>query len=724
MNTQTLLIEFLTEELPPINLFKNIGEAFTNSMCEELKNFIILPHGDNTILPQPIVSPRRFGCLIPNVIFTEPNSELLRKGPAINSGLVDNKPTRALEGFMRSCNITDINQLTQNDGYFYAQQQIIGKTLEDILDNAINNSLKKLLIAKNMHWGDNDFSFVRPVHNLLVRYGNKTIDFKTRIFGLKAVDYTLGHRILSNGNIYIDSAENYFSILEQQGKIIACYTKRREYIYDQLKQTAQKLNLNLNDSPGLLDEVTSLTEQPVILQGQFDTNFLMVPQECLILSMAKNQKYFALLDKEQKLSNKFLFVANIDSTAPEVVINGNERVLSARLADAKFFFDVDKKHPLDFYVNKLATVVYHNKLGTQLQRIERLKYIAGKFAEILGLNIQQAQHSANIIKADLSTEMVGEFPELQGVMGKYYALHHKETVEVANAIEKHYYPRFGGDEIPDDNLSVILSLADKLETLVGIWGIGLIPTGDKDPFALRRMAIGVARILLNNKLYIKDLINIVFASFKECSDIDFSKSDIKDEVYQFILQRLSNHLTDSYEFSYSTTCVQSVCCINPECFTYIPSLLNTLEHFAGNANNQLIISANKRIENILKKNPEYVLLPDYINIQHVNVKDNSGVFIGGSDTFKLIDESLLTADAEKKLYNKIKDHKNLLSSETNDDWNNYFKILEEFNPLVAAFFDNVMVIDQDDSIRINRLRLLAALYEIMNKFCILSELSI
>ncbi|MFN8770784.1 MAG: glycine--tRNA ligase subunit beta [Neisseriaceae bacterium] len=719
MNTATLLIEFLTEELPPINLLNNIGELFANSMYEELKNFIN-PYDQKGPNAEIILSPRRFGTIIKNVSFTEPDTETIRKGPAINSGIIDGKPTKALEGFMSSCNITDISQLEQNDGYFYARKKIVGKDLEDILDSAINNSLKKLIIDKGMHWGSNVFSFVRPVHNLVIIHGDKIINLKEPIFGLNSVNYTLGHRFLSDDKIIISDANSYFDILKQQGKVLASFQKRREYIHKQLTEKAQELGLALNDTPGLLDEITALTEFPVILQGKFATEFLVVPQECLILSMANNQKYFALLDKSQKLSNKFLFVANMASKDPSVIINGNERVLSARLADAKFFFDVDKKNPLDFYINKLSNVVYHNQLGTQIERIERLQYIAVEFAKIIGIDIRDTQHAAYIMKADLTTEMVGEFPELQGIMGKYYALYHGENPKIANAIEKHYYPCFSGDNLPNDKLSVVLSLADRLETIVGIWGVGLIPTGDKDPFALRRMALGVVRILLEYPLNIRQLIDISFESFQKCSNIKLDPA-IKNEVYQFIAQRLANYLIDSEEFSYSSSQVQSACIIQPEQFTYIPSLLNRLQQFADNANNQLFISANKRIENILGKSSE-VRLPDYYHTRHVGIRVDEERFSGGSDTLREVDTLLFQSQIEQDLYDKVKDNLNILDI-VEINWEHYFKILEEFNPIVAAFFDNVMVMDENKDIRLNRIRLLAVLYEIMNKYCKISELS-
>src|SRR6185437_7069509 len=502
-NSANLLIEFLTEELPPINLEQNIGISFSNNLSGLLKSFI-----PTQAKISPFVSPRRFGCIIHDVLSAEADTQNIRRGPAINNALKNNEPTPALLGFAKSCNVS-WEELEQNsDGYFYAQVQIKGRKLENILQEAIASSLKKLPIAKNMRWGNNDYSFVRPIHNLLILHGDKVIAQNSSVMGLIPKNYTFGHRVMSNGKITIKHADDYLHDISEKGMVIADFNQRMESIKTQLDSCAKTLNLTINDMPGLLKEVTALVEYPVVLHGEFDSEFLTVPPEFLILSMAKNQKYFALLDGNKKLSNIFLFVANIKSTNPAVIVKGNEKVLSARLQDAKFFFDVDKKLQLGAFVEKLGNVVYHNKLGSQLDRTVRLQNIASTIAELLNVNPDIARSTAYLLKANLMSEMVGEFPELQGIMGKYYAKFHGESDEVADAIEKHYYPRFSGDELPEENLEIVMSLTDKLEMLVGIWGIGLPPTGDKDPFALRRAALGIIRILLKHNLDILQLLKI------------------------------------------------------------------------------------------------------------------------------------------------------------------------------------------------------------------------
>lgn len=684
-----LLIEFVTEELPPIGLEKTIGENFAINIYQEIKGF--LAHNSNYEF---FVSPRRFSCVISNVKPIEENQNILRKGPAVSNALINNEPTKALLGFLKSCNLANWRDLAQHeDGYFYAQQTITGKNLNAVLPNIIRQALKKLPIAKNMRWADHEYQFVRPVHNLAIIYGDTTLCEDSNIFGLTPNNYTIGHRILSTGKIRVNNPQSYVKQLEDQGKVIANFATRRNIIKRQLENKALELNLTVNEMPGLLDEVTALVEYPVVLDGIFAKEFLEVPQECLILSMAKNQKYFALLDKENKLSNHFLFVANIKSEKPEIIIKGNEKVLSARLGDAEFFYNMDKKQSLNKFGEKLSNVVYHNKLGTQSQRINRLQYIAGHIAPLMNVAPELAKHTALLLKADLTTEMVGEFPELQGVMGKYYALFHNETPIVANAIAEHYYPRFSGDILPTNNLSIIMSLSDKLESLVGIWGIGLIPSGDKDPFSLRRAALGIVRILLENQLNLRQILEFSYQSFTEYQ----LAKDTVDEVYQFILSRLFNYLTT--EKGYKNNCVQSICTLKPNQFSGLYSLLDKLAVFAANANNLPLLAANKRIENILKK-----------NINHNQIYH--------------VEQNLLQENSEHKLYTLFIELEDQAENYAlNNQWDNYFSLLSKFNQPITDFFDQIMVMVENEELRNNRLGLLQKMDRFFNKYCKLAELN-
>ena len=686
--TADLLCEFLTEELPPMNLEKDIGETFSKLLAVELTGFI-----DNSIVPEFFVTPRRFGCIFKQVTAFEPKKHIFKRGPAIASSMEDNQPTNALLGFIKSCQISNWKELEQrSDGYFYAKQTISGRKLEEVLPKAILNSLKKLPIAKNMRWGNNEYVFVRPVHNLLIMFGNNTICQNYSILGLKPTNYTYGHRFMSNGKISITNPTTYTKQLHNEGKVVVNFSNRRNYIKCNLEQIAEKLDLQVNYTNGLLDEVTALVEYPVVLLGEFDQSFLEIPQECLISSMTKHQKYFTLLNNHGKLSHQFLFVTNLESIDSTAIIKGNQKVLVARLNDAKFFYETDQKHSLTEFSKKLDKVIYHNLLGSQFERTTRLKTIAVKLAPKLNVLDSVAKKTASLLKADLTTQMVGEFPELQGVMGKYYAIGEGETYEIANAIEKHYYPRFSGDQLPDTPLAVLMSLTDKLESLVGFWGIGLLPNGEKDPFALRRLALGVARILLNNYLSLEYLLSTTYSTFEK---IKLNPNTI-DEVHQFILQRLANYLTNVKK--HKANCVQSVISKNPLYFSHLPSLLNTLENFAQNPNNHPLIQANKRIKNILEKNNQL------------------------SEKFTLQKE-LFTTDEEEALFSVlINQNDALVKTSSKHNWEDFFNLLTKFNQPTIDFFENVMIMDNNLSIRKNRIALLNHVYNTLNQVCELSEL--
>lgn len=713
----TLLIEFLTEELPPINLEQNIGNPFAESVREQIAGFL----NDDSSL-KVIVAPRRFGCVINGVNSIQKDQTLLRKGPAISMGLKDGNPQPALLGFAKSCG-TDWQNLEQReDGYFYFTSLVKGKSLDEVLPETILNGLKKVQIAKGMRWGDNDFTFVRPVHGLTVMFNDKVIDCAA--LGVKSHNETNGHRFMSKESVVFADASEYFAKLEASGKVIAEFNARKKLISEGLTAKASELGFTISPIDGLIDEVTALVEWPEILVGEFDKKFLNVPQECLILSMAKNQKYFALLDSNGKLTNKFLFVSNLISKDPQVIIEGNQKVLSARLADAEFFFEFDKRTPLKEFVSKMAKVVYHNKLGSQLERIERLQQIAAGIASSLGVDENLASHTAYLLKADLSTEMVGEFPELQGIMGRCYILDDnksdmEQTIkkEVANAIEKHYYPRFSGDDLPDSNLAIVMSLADKLETLVGIWGIGLIPTGDKDPYALRRAALGIVRILLKHKIDLKSLLEITFDAFK---DKNF-ESKIIAELYEFILQRAENYLTSVG--GYSTPVVRAA--LKSLSYQFerksnksLVRLGKLLEYLKNDLSQDTkaaeLIQANKRIKNILEK----------------NAGDFDGTY--KSEITEKLPEPELSFERElaDSLFNINQD------TAFNGDYQKYFEqlleagqILADFDKqleagqILANFFENVMVMDENPDIRNNRLALLQAAQVRFNYICNFAELS-
>lgn len=678
-NENSLLIEFLSEELPPINLVENIGCAFSQAVYAQLNGFV-----STTSQLRTFIAPRRFGCVIEGISFEQASQQMLRKGPALATGLKDGQATPALLGFAKSCGCEWQDLQQRDDGYFYFAATIQGKSLDSVIENVINTALKKIHIAKAMRWGNSDYQFVRPVHNLIVKFNQQVLNCSA--LGLTANDTTLGHRFMSHAPIKIAHAADYLSQIYTEGKVVAEFNTRRDVIEQQLNARAADLGLQISVMPGLLDEVCALVEWPEVLVGEFDEKFLAVPQECLILSMAKNQKYFALVDASGKLSNKFLFVANLISKNPQIIIEGNQKVLTARLADAEFFYEFDKRTPLKDFTAKMGSVVYHNKLGSQLERVQRLQKIAQAIAPSLNVDAQLAFTTAYLLKADLASEMVGEFPELQGTMGKYYALASGETVEVANAIEQHYYPRFSGDELPNSALATVMSLADKLESLVGIWGIGLIPTGDKDPYALRRAALGIVRILLEYKL---DLEQLLVASFSAFTGKNLAPDTVCG-VYEFIKQRLANYFI-SVE-NYSAKVVNAVLMQDKIDFAQVVNVCQAFSLWASSDANQALFEANKRIENILKKNAAEL--------------DASVVL--SSNLFNVYEIELFAA------VNKI----NLASSVQA-----YLEQLSELADPLTKFFANVMVMDEDLVVRKNRLKLLAEIYAKFNIYGKISELA-
>ena len=537
---QTLLIELLTEELPPKAL-ERLSTVFANEVFTELHEQKL---ADEDSICTPFATPRRLALTITNVESQQADRVIERKGPAVAAGVdAEGKPSKALEGFMRGAGVTFDELLRNNDGkteYFVARLEKKGQHLDDYLADIITQALKKLPVPKLMRWGDSDHQFVRPVHGLIMLHGDRIVPGE--VLGLQSGRLTSGHRFLHTGEIQVVSANSYEEALLTHGKVIASFEKRRTKIDEQLKAKAHALNARINPSDGLLDEVTALVEWPVVYVGEFEEEYLEVPQECLILTMQQNQKYFPLLDSDGKLLNKFLLVSNMQVDNPKHIIDGNQRVVRPRLADARFFFNQDRKQTLESRVARLGNVVYHNKLGTQLQRVERITSLAGAIAHQLYAEKSVAELAARLAKADLTTDMVGEFPELQGIMGRYYALHDGETQVVADAIAAHYHPRFAGDTLPQGAVACAVALADKLDTLVGIYGIGLIPTGDKDPFGLRRHALGVLRILIETPLALP--LDTLLQLSKDSFTAEKMSDSVVGDVHAFMLERLRGYLRE------------------------------------------------------------------------------------------------------------------------------------------------------------------------------------
>ncbi|MBB5506039.1 glycine--tRNA ligase subunit beta [Paraburkholderia atlantica] len=691
----TLLVELLTEELPPKALAR-LGDAFAEGIAQRLAARDLI-EGEPSF--ERFATPRRLAVTIHNVRAVAPEKHVREKVLPVSVALdKDGQPTAPLAKKLAALGFPDftVNDLERaQDGKaeaFFLRYAAPGATLADGLQAALDETLGKLPIPKVMTYQRPDGSsvqFVRPVHRLTALHGEEIVPVSA--LGIDADDTTLGHRFLSEGFVQIQHAQSYAETLEHRGRVIASFARRKEAIRSQLLAHAAEDKVVMPEA--LLDEVTSLVEWPVVYECRFEDEFLQVPQECLILTMQTNQKYFALTDANGKLRSRFLIVSNIETATPVEIVEGNERVVRPRLADAKFFFTQDKKKPLADRVPLLANVVYHNKLGSALQRVERLEGLAGAIAAMTGADVARATRAARLAKADLITDMVGEFPELQGTMGTYYARHDGEQEEVALACSEHYQPRFSGDALPTTETGTVVALADKLETLVGIWGIGLQPTGEKDPFALRRHALGVLRILIEKQLNVDfvDLLRIAYAQFAGMPNV----ADSTDAIYEFSMDRLRGLLR---ERGYAAGEIDAVLALNPTRLDDIVARLDAVREFASLAEAASLAAANKRISNILKK--------------------SEGVTNGG------VQPGLLTEAAEKALNAQLEQVTPRVQSQLAvRDYTGALTALAALREPVDTFFNDVMVNSEDPALRANRLALLGALHQQMNCVADISRLA-
>ena len=680
---ESLLIELLTEELPPKSLAR-LSAAFAGAVTDALRDGAFIGAGS---VSEKFATPRRLAVLIPNVRSRQLDSVVERKGPSVQAALdASGKPTPALLGFARSCGV-DPEKLERRkdekgENFLYRVKKK-GEPLAAHLAGYVEQAVKRLPVAKLMRWSSHDIQFVRPVHGLIMLHGTKVVPGV--VLGRKSGNKTRGHRFMSSGAIAIKRATDYAKTLRVQGKVIAGYEERKKLIVHGLDKAATNLGAGttwrLGKEMDLVDEVNSIVESPSVHVGTFDSSYLDVPRECLIVSMQQHQKYFPLVDAHGKLQARFLFVANMQPRDPSQIVRGNERVLRARLADAKFFYDQDRKTRLAERVPRLAHVVYHNKLGSQLQRVERMQVLAAAIALKLKADPVTAERAAFLAKADLLTDMVGEFPELQGTMGRYYALHDGESTEVANAIEQHYLPRSAGGALPQGAIAISLALADKLDTLVGIFGIGLAPTGEKDPFGLRRAAVGVLRILLEQELAlnIDELLELARGRFEDVS----LGANVSRELLSFFFDRLRPYLR---ERDYAADEVDAVLSLAPTRFDQVIPRLDAIRKFRAAPEGQALAAANKRIQNILRQagNGD----PDLIT--------------------PAIDGTLFREEAEKKLAARLGEVSARVQPLTAaGDFAAALRELSSLRDAVDAFFDKVMVMADDANLRAARLQLLA-----------------
>lgn len=695
MMTQTLLVELLTEELPPKALAK-LGAAFAAGINNGLKSRDFL--SDDSVATS-YASPRRLAVSITGVRAMSPDKSVREKVLPVSVALdADGKGTAPLAKKLAALGVPDLDISTleravdgKAESLFYTRS-VAGSALQSGLQAALEESCAKLPIPKLMSYQRPDgttVQFVRPAHKLVALHGDAVVPLT--LLGLAAGNQTLGHRFLTDGApLAIAHADQYAATLEEGGKVIANIDARKEKIRAALLQAAGADQVLMPES--LLDEVSALVEWPVVYECRFEEEFLAVPQECLILTMQTNQKYFALTDAGGKLRSRFLIVSNIATSDPQHIIGGNERVVRPRLSDAKFFFEQDKKKTLESRLPLLANVVYHNKLGTQAARSQRVVAIATDIAHTMGYDEQLAARGAQLSKADLLTDMVGEFPELQGIMGTYYARHDGEPEEVALTATEHYQPRFAGDTLPSTDTGTAVALADKLETLVGIWGIGLQPTGEKDPFALRRHALGVLRMLVEKRMDVSiiELLGYANARFEGIAGF----TDPVLDVRAFMFERLRGVLR---ERGFSANEVEAVLTSHVDRLHDIVERLEAVKAFAALPESVTLAEANKRITNILKKNGAVAEEPL---------------------------EALLKEDAERTLFAAIKRVRPEIDAAfAARDFAGTLKTLAQLRDDVARFFDDVMVMDEDLALRSNRLALLSVLHGMMNRVADISKLA-
>ncbi|MDP3624959.1 MAG: glycine--tRNA ligase subunit beta [Hydrogenophaga sp.] len=707
MTVQNLLVELFVEELPPKAL-KKLGDAFASVLADQLKAQGLAP--DEAVVTA-YASPRRLAAHVTGVLARAEDKAVSQKLMPVSVGLdASGQPTPALLKRLAALG-ADASAVAglkhapdgKAEALFY-ESVAPGAALAAGLQKALDEALAKLPIPKVMSYqletdcelpGWTSVNFVRPAHGLVALHGSTVVPVKA--LGLTSGNTTHGHRFeAAVSPVVLKDADSYAVTLQGDGAVIASFAERKAEIARQLAAAAAKVGGGCQpiEDDALLEEVTALVERPNVLICEFEAQFLGVPQECLILTMKANQKYFPLLDAQGKLTNKFLVVSNISPSDASAVIGGNERVVRPRLADAKFFFDQDRKKTLASRVEGLGKVVYHNKLGTQGERTERVRAIARAIGQQLGGDVlaKSADTAAQLAKTDLLTDMVGEFPELQGIMGGYYARHDGLTEDIAFAIEDHYKPRFAGDELPRNMAGVVVALADKLETLVGMFGIGNLPTGDKDPFALRRHALGVIRLLIERDLPLRldTLVNDAFAAFPRSM-----LGDAHTDLLSFFFDRLSGQLREQ---GYTSNEVEAVVSMRPVVLNAVPRQLQAVRAFAALPEAPALAAANKRIGNILKKSEGNVAAT--------------------------VNESALVEQAEKDLFAAMQ--ATVPAANAQFDAGDYTASLQSLAALrapVDAFFDGVMVNADDPALKANRLGLLRELHDAMNRVADLSRLA-
>ncbi|MGY5451473.1 glycine--tRNA ligase subunit beta [Agarivorans sp. MS3-6] len=681
MSNENLLVEIGTEELPPKAL-RGLAESFQANVQAGLEKA-----GFEFTRVEWFAAPRRLALSVQALSEKTPDKVVEKRGPAVSSAFdSEGKPTKAAEGWARSNGITveQAERLTSDKGeWLLHKAEISGQTIYQLIPDLVADALAKLPIPKPMRWGAKTTQFIRPVHTITMLYGEKLV--QGNILGIESARTVRGHRFMGEAEFELNHANDYVQQLDRRGKVIVNYQQRKAIIQEQVEAEAAREGGVVEVDEALLEEVCSLVEWPVAMVGSFEDKFLEVPAEALIYTMKDNQKYFPILDTEGNLLPRFIFVSNIVSKDPKQVIEGNEKVVRPRLADAEFFFKTDQKVRLDSRLDKLATVVFQQKLGSLLDKSNRVSELAAQIAAEIGANSQHAQRAGLLSKADLNSEMVLEFPDIQGVMGMYYAKFDGEHEDVANALNQQYWPRFSGDKLPESKVASAVAIADKLDTLAGIFAIGQLPKGDKDPFALRRASLGIIRII-QDKAFDLDLDTLINSALLLLPiELDqAAQAKVHAQLIEFVYARLKAMYLEQ---GVDPSVIAAVLERKPTKPADIDKRVKAVSHFRSLEQAQALAAANKRVSNILAKNPDFVK--------------------------PQIDASLLKEPQEQALAEAVSAMaltlKPLLEK---GDYQQALIELAALREVGDNFFDNVMVMSEDDALKINRLSLLNSLRQL------------
>lgn len=692
LQNNTLLVELGTEELPPKAL-KQLSDSFAQSLSQELTKL-----GFEFEQHVTYGAPRRLAVAFTHCLRKQADKQVDKRGPAVSVAFNEHgEPTQAALGWARGNGITidQAKRLKTDKGEWLLHQALVpGQSLDTQLQGALERTIKQLPIPKPMRWGSSSIEFIRPVHTLCVMYGNEVL--KVNLLGLTSGNQVSGHRFHGDHRVTLEHADKYASLMKDQ-YVLVDYQSRMQAIEEQLVAQSTSLNLRPDYDKALLEEISSLVEWPVVLQAKFEQAFLGVPKEALIYTMKDDQKYVPLLDAEGQLSSTFLFVSNIESKDPAQIVAGNEKVIRPRLSDAKFFFDTDKKTSLADKAVKLDSILFQKELGTVAEKSARVAQITQEIGALINASSQDiadAKRAATLAKADLVSNMVMEFPSVQGVMGYHYALHDGENKNVAMAIKEQYLPRFAGDDLPQTTAGMLVSLAEKLDTLVGIFGINKLPKGDKDPFALRRSAIGILRILVTFNIDVS--LTKIVAKVATLFDERLSNKQVKEQVVAFLLDRLKPFYADK---DISAEVVTSVlACETQQSLSDINQRVMAVAEFAKTDSAESLVKANKRVANILAKN----------EIDLENIAD--------------IDQSLFIEDEEKALYTAYQAVVDKLPQLVQKS--NYQEVLKQLSSLknsLDSFFDKVMIMADDKAVKENRIALVS---HIRKQFLSVADISV